>query len=203
MQNPVFFDFYLLISVEIAGSRVQKFCFGHRLKTQNFRRISCRTDFAGSRAGMSCLRQFEARASRPGGTTILSQTTMEIDAVSHASVAADSNPSSAGLDPGIELTGLAGNILDWAKDNISHVGGPVQYLLTRYDTASEKQQFAIDLKKHFPALDTEAYQSTGPIPTSDQTSAGGMKVLCFHPSLFTWGRTHQQKVIRKCAHRFA
>ena len=87
----------------------------------------------------------------------------------------------------VELTGLASELVYWAKESVGNAGGPVQYLDARYPTDSDKKQFADALMTHFPPKETISYQAKGPMPKSEAVDGGQTNQLCLHPSVFAWG----------------
>ena len=87
----------------------------------------------------------------------------------------------------VELTGLAMELSNWAKESLTNAGGPVQYLVARYPTNAEQKQFGDALMTLFPPRENITYQEKGPIPKSENTVGGKMESFCLHPALFAWG----------------
>ena len=87
----------------------------------------------------------------------------------------------------VELTGLALELSNWAKESLTNAGGPVHYLLARYPTNAEQKQFGEALMTHFPPRENIIYQEKGPIPKSEYALGGKMEAFCLHPAWFAWG----------------
>ena len=88
------------------------------------------------------------------------------------------------------------NILSDASAAWAKAGGPVQYLVVRYSSQKEKNEFADGLRAKFPAVPTLNYQDKLPLPNT--LVAGGCDPrapLCLHPVHFAFGPTASMKAL--------
>lgn len=72
-------------------------------------------------------------------------------------------------------------------------GGPRQYLLQQYPTASARKMFAAELLALLPLDSTQTYVEE-PVPTIVEAQIKDNTALCFHPAMFTFQKLGSTKV---------
>ena len=121
-----------------------------------------------------------------------------------ASVSDTTAESDAHLLVGRALDDMQTTLLSQVTEAWSKAGGPVQYLVARYSSQKDKEEFADALSTEFPKVPTLTYHSTCPVPVTMSPTggcdprAGGCDPhapLCLHPALFAFGVEASMKTL--------